>query len=151
MTEITANIVHPKAIKPGAFIAALVLGPVLFTAPFFATAWLIEALRLDHGGVMILAVIPVAAFVLGAIPYLVFGTPAFVYAVRHRVSTAGAAFLANLLASPLIFAAIALSGSADAAGSFVGLSVCFGSVFAPIWGAVFGFLYRRFAKEPAHV
>ncbi len=147
MTEITANNVPPEGIQPVPFAGALILGPILFTAPFFVAASIFNSVGINHNGLMLIAVIPVAALSLGAIPYLVFGTPAFVIALRKGGSTAGAAFLANLAGTPVIFAAIAIANSTNVAGSSVGLTLFFGSIFAPIWGAMFGWLYRQFARK----
>ncbi len=124
MTEITVftdrNEPHP--IRWNAFILALVLAPIVV------------------GILGIWAVIPVFAVMFGAPTYIIFGTPAFLFAIvkcnAGPLGLALAGFLANLAAYP----GVLLLYGPDAA-EFI---TSFGYVFAPLWGLMFGFLYLAF-------
>ena len=146
MTEITANIEPREPIKPIAFIAALILAPLVFAAPFFGILLLASTATSGGGGGLLIFAIPVFAVFFGAIPYLLLGTPAFVLALRKRVSTAIAAFAANAAAFPLIFAFFAITNRPGSADDMAWFIFAFGCVFAPIWGGIFGALYRKFTR-----
>ncbi len=146
MTEITANSELREPIKPIAFVAALILAPLVFAAPFFALLLLASTAPSGGGAGLFIFAIPVFAVFFGAIPYLLLGTPAFVLALRKRFSTAGAAFIANAAAYPVTFAYFAVTDRTGSADGFAGFIFAFGCVFAPIWGGIFGALYRKFTS-----
>ena len=144
MTEITANIEPLEKVKPIAFVAALFLAPLVFTAPFFMVFALAKAV--DGPGLLAVLYIPVIALMLGAIPYLVFGTPTFIYAIRRGIGLGGAGFMANVMAAPVIFLGTAITNNVGGAGAFTMFMLMFGTIFAPAWGATFGWLYRKFIR-----
>ena len=135
----------PHAIRPLAFVLALVLAPLVLAAPAFGLIWLFHQIGFEAQGLIVVLVIPVAAVLFGAIPYLLFGTPAFLLAVRKDFSAATAAFLANLAAAPFFFLVFLARQGAEDAWAVVGMMLFFGSIAAPIWGGFFGWLYPRLA------
>ncbi len=131
-------------INPWAFVAALVLAPLVLGAPAFGILWMINLLNANPPALFFILSVPVFAVLFGALPYLVFGTPAFIMALRKGRSMPGAAFLANLAAVPVIFAIFLVKQGAEDAVSSAELVLFFGSIFAPIWGGFFGWLYDFF-------
>ncbi|MBM7066058.1 hypothetical protein [Actibacterium sp. 188UL27-1] len=117
-------------IDPVAFTLALIGAPCLVT---LLTFW---------------AVIPIFALGMGAPLYLLFGTPVMWRALRrgHRRKAyfAWLGFKTNAVASIVAFPILALFEGqpdiADALGICI-LFLAFGSIFAPLWGAVFAWLY----------
>ena len=137
MTEMTGK--SPRyIIDPVAFVAALVGGPLLFTA---ATFWL--------------ALIPVAALAVGAIPYLVVGVPVLLVHLRHppaeveRIATTALHAFLGLWAVVVCAVALNMHSYADLGGLgvFAGITLVFGAVFSLCWGACFGWLYRALARD----
>ncbi len=110
-------------IDPFAFVIALVLAPLI---PAVALFWMLF--------------IPVFAVGFGGIPYLLFGTPAFLYALsvgwRDPPRIGLIAFLANAFFCAFLWIA------AEPAVFFL----AFGSVFAFIWGVLFAILYWMFER-----
>ncbi len=141
----------PLRINPPAFVGALVLAPLVLGAPAFALIWLAGQLKIEAPALLIILIIPVAAVILGALPYLLFGAPALVMALRLDRSIPGTAFLANLAATPAVFASFLIVEDLDDALAAAGMVLVFGSVAAPIWGAFFGWLYGIFNRGKAHV
>lgn len=146
MTETTANVEPRELIKPVAFVAALILAPVAFTAPFAALAMLLDSVSWDNNGLTFLVAIPVAALLFGAVPYLLFGAPAFIIALRKNASTAGAAFGVNAAAFPALWLFFAVTENANGSVAMASFISGFGCLFAPLWGVVFGQLYDRFTR-----
>jgi len=139
MTEITANSVNTHyIIDPVAFFIALIGGPLLFTA---ATFWL--------------ALIPVFALALGAIPYLVVGIPVLLLHLRRhppevdRISTTALKAFLVLWATVCAGAWLRNMSAVDAVdlAALAGIILIFGSVFSLCWGACFGWLYRALARD----
>lgn len=139
MTEITASscILFPKAtaptqlVDPVAFALAIVGGPL-------AVATI---------GAPLLA-IPVMAVVFGGPLYLLIGIPVLLVDMRRNPVTSGRwAMLAFtsfiLLCQPMYF----FTALTDTNQSIPGFFLIFGSVFAPIWGAVSGYIYGRFERD----
>ncbi|KIC11892.1 hypothetical protein RA19_04460 [Leisingera sp. ANG-M1] len=139
MTEITARTGSPlykdvrtsrHLVDPVAFALAMAGGPLttgLFGAPLL---------------------IPPFAAIFGGPLYLVIGVPVMLnYMRRHRPAPgkwAQLAFLTHLVIfTPILLLALATDGNIDGPSAFL----LFGSVFAPIWGAVSGLLYRRFERD----
>lgn len=147
MTETTANIEINEGIQRGQFALALVLAPLTTGVP----SAIFIALASTAGDVLValilIAVFPVVATVLGAPTYLLFGGFAFERALRDGTSVPLAGFKANLLSLPIVLGVCALldglEGMIFALVFYGGL----GSVFAPLWGAIFVKLYKRFTHD----
>jgi hypothetical protein len=118
------------SVNPTAFLAALILAPLVVTALSFWT------------------VIGLFALAFGALPYLVIGTPVLLWAVGRIKPSFGEyaplGFLGNGAMVAFILVVMALNGSlqygAGAASVFAG----FGFVFAPLYAGAFGSLYAAF-------
>lgn len=113
---------------PGLFIS-LIAAPVLFTgATFFL-------------------VVPVFALAFGGPLYLAVGTPVLLWLLARRRYGAGkialVALLANALVCGLLLALARVAGNDDIAG-FALACLTLGSVFAPLWGATFGWFHNGF-------
>ncbi|MGR3622682.1 hypothetical protein [Pseudophaeobacter sp.] len=139
MTEITAKsyILFPKTaaptqlMDPVAFALAIVGGPLVVAtigAPLFA--------------------IPVMAVVFGGPLYLLIGIPVLLVDMRRNPVTSGrwarlafASFI--LLGLPMLFFTALIDKSLSVPGFFL----IFGSVFAPLWGAVIGYIYGRLERD----
>ena len=141
----------PRPINPSAFIGALVLAPLVLGAPCFALLWLAASLEIEVPALLIILAIPVFAVLFGALPYLLFGTPAFVIALRRGTSIPVAAFLANLVATPAVFMVFLIPQGGEDAAAVAGITLFFGSIAAPVWGGFFGWLYHAFAGDQADV
>ncbi len=130
MTEITDNI-GGQRVRPLHLLFALILGPVAVTA---LTFWLY---------------IPIFALLLGAPFYLIAGFPAAWFVFRNRaLTTLGLVGLA-LVVNVLVAAALALWGAATGDADMLGRSAIhasYGSVFAAIWAAVSGLIYRNLLR-----
>ena len=134
-----------RPIKPLAFAAALILAPFICALPFALILWVIDTLDTAAGSAIFILAIPVFAILFGGIQYLTFGGVAFWMALRRGRSTAFFGFLSNLASLPVV---TILSMIFADNGEVIALPIMclfFGSVFAPLWGAIFGSLYRRFA------
>jgi len=147
MTEITVEKKNLHKVRPFAFVAALVLAPLTLGAPAFALIWLMSVFEPPNAGPIILVVFPAAATVLGAPTYLLFGGPAFWYALRRGIWVPWIAVLANLVSLPLVFGVFLMFEPLSDVPVVVGTFGLLGTVFAFTWGAIFQALYRRFAKE----
>ncbi len=140
MPEITANTRNPlypsvgverHLVDPVAFGLAMIGGPLL-TAILGAPALLI----------------PSFATLLGGPIYLLIGVPVMLIALRRRpLEPGGWALLALTTHLSLFTPIFLLAWLAD--GNFDGTSMFlfFGSVFAPIWGAVSGAIYHRLERS----
>lgn len=117
-------------VDPVAFTLALIGAPCLVTLLTF-WAW-----------------IPVLALAMGAPLYLLFGTPVMWRALRRGMTRKGdfawlglkTNAVACVFAFPILILFEGQPGIADATGICV-IYLFFGSIFAPIWGAVFAWLY----------
>lgn len=123
-------------IDPVAFFAALIGGPLLFTA---ATFWLLF--------------VPLFALALGGIPYLVIGTPVLLAYLRHYPADArDIAWLACRCFGVGLLIGTAMMCLANPAhwqgvlgiAALIGL---FGIIFSLCWGGCFGWLYTALARE----
>jgi hypothetical protein len=132
MTAMTDHTLWPRhTIHFPAFFAALVLAPLLVTA---FTFWLI---------------IPIFALVVGGPIYLVLGTPTLMWMLSRGWS--GASTIALMAAFANVAACLAAIGLAQLAGlpktaEAAPAFLSFGLIFAPLWGATFGWLYSSFTK-----
>ena len=92
-----------------------------------------------------LLLIPPFAVLFGGVPYLLSAGPAFWIALRHGVTEwfkfALIALILNLIVTPVFALLIELNGD------LAMFMVLFGMVFAPVWGAVFGWLYAANATK----
>jgi len=126
-----AKPLHPVAPLP--FVLALVSAPLLVAVTTF---WLYF--------------VPVVAVPFGAVPYLCGGIPTYLWmlsrGVRHPAEFAIAGFLLNLAICGAVIAFLLVKEPQEAEG-FAQLYVWLGSVFAPIWSAVFAWLYSKFLNS----
>jgi len=135
MTEITGNKNNPlrrHMIDPVSFFAALALAPIMVTG---ATFWIL--------------LIPVFALAFGGPFYVAVATPVLLWWLsRHPPKTgeiAALGFAANLVICAGIYLFALLNGERNPS-SLAMLYLLFGSVFAPLWSAVFAVLYRRMCR-----
>ncbi len=119
----------------GVFVCALILAPII------------------TGVALFFLVVPLFAIPVGAIPYLLFGTPAYWLTLRGLKN-------AGECTGPLVKAGLVANvGSVAFFGLFIGLQsnfqafqglavmVVLGFVFAALWSMVFGWIYGTFAKN----
>lgn len=152
MTEVTVmNKMHRPAVRPMAFMAALILAPVAVALPGGLGIWAFSTAGIEAAGFLIVLAIPVAAVIFGGIPYALFGGPAFVMALRNGGSPSGYGFLANVIATPFVCAYFAATQGGQEILGIAAFFLFFGSIFAVIWGAVFGWLYVKFAGGQGNV
>ena len=129
-----------------AFLPALILAPLIPAALGAAVLYLAYLGDAEaFAPLFFVAAAAVYGVMLGAPTYLVFGGIAFWLAARRamRGGYAVMAFLANLASAPAVLVFFLVFSSGDAFG-ITALIIGFGSLFAPIWGGIFGALYRRF-------
>lgn len=116
---------------PVAFVAALVSAPVLVALLGF---WALF--------------IPIGAAIFGGPIYLVFGTPVLLWMVTRFPPEAGIFACAGLLVQSALTIGLAIAARLLPLSQAADLlpAALFGMVFAPIWGAVFIKLYRRWYR-----
>lgn len=128
-------------VDPVAFVLAMFGGPVLVTVLSF---WLVG--------------IPVAALILGGPLFLIIGTPVLLWhLVRHTPEVSMISLLA-LISVGTLFVVTAILAALFADYELVSVAVwygLFGGIFAPLWGAMTGWIYIRLRREvyfhPVHV
>ncbi len=121
------------ALDPVAFVAALILAPLLFTA---LTFWVV--------------LIPVGALIVGGLPYLILGTPVLLAMLIYGPCTAERMSKAALITiaipfAPLLPVNLWFGGDGILALFGTGLACM---VFAAGWAATFASLYNRFYRNP---
>ncbi len=129
---------HHK-VAAGPFAIALIATPLLVALLGF---WVV--------------LIPVAAVLFGGIPWLIIGGPVLWMGIARsgpNVDFVGRSVVAHLLGTPIFVLTyeIAVLGHIewDSLLAIMAFMLMFGLLFSMIWGAVFGWLYKRFAKiEP---
>lgn len=129
------------------------LPPVAFYVALLATPLLIALLGLALVGVL------VGAFLMFSVPfgglsYLLVGAPLFWRSVLmgriSLVAFAAAGFLANMIAAVLAVPAIAMVTGSIAEAAQASLFVHgFGLVFSPLYGLVFGLIFRGLVDPDA--
>jgi hypothetical protein len=144
MTSETAGMDCRKA-NPWAFAGALILAPLTVGLPAVGLIWLATLTDSALAGLVMFAIFPAAATVLGAPTYLIFGGPALWFALRTNSSTAFTAFIANLISLPAV-GAFSILTNGEVLGTMT-LYAVLGSIFAPLWGAIFALLYEMFSGE----
>lgn len=120
-------------IDPVAFFAALIGGPLLFTALTFMIFF-----------------IPVAALLLGGPLYLLVGTPLLLWYLRSHDGDPGA--LAYLAFKVMAFALVVMTVIAVLTSDreFFGLGLWFtgfGMIFGPAWAYFFGVIYQSLRRD----
>jgi hypothetical protein len=121
------------ALDPVAFVCALILAPLLFTA---LTSWVV--------------LIPVGALIIGGLPYLILGTPILLAMLFYgpctidRMAKAALVTIAIPLI-PMVITAVFLGGDGVLAVFGFGLA---SMVFAAGWAGTFASLYNRFYRNP---
>lgn len=132
-----------------AFIPALILAPLALAVPAFGVVALIGSLGADFNAFAIAVYAMVAAPFLGAPTYLTFGAFAFGLGL-HRMGLDAPfwsiGLAANLISAPLVYLVL-LAVNPDEALPLTAFVVGFGTVFAPIWGAIFGWIYRAMVRK----
>jgi|3_EtaG_2_1085321.scaffolds.fasta_scaffold160695_1 hypothetical protein len=138
MTEITGNFASTRTagphhvIDPVAFFLALIGGPVLVTAISF---WL---------------VVPVFALIIGGPLYLAVGTPVLLWRLQREVHDIfELAVLAMKAVGILTLGAtlyLCLTAQEGQIPSLLTMAL-FALVFAALWTATFGWLYRRLCRD----
>ena len=114
-----------------AFFGALILAPLLVTALSFYV------------------VIPVFALMFGGPLYLALGTPLLLWLLSRQPCTSRDCATAALLANAAVCALAMLYGAAIRNDDIFGVTfffLLFGSIFAPLWGGTFGWLYLKFTR-----
>lgn len=135
-------------VRWGAFIPALILASLVLAIPAFGALALGAWLNAGINPLGIVAMATVVAAGAGAPTYLTLGAAAFWYALRRTGPDASfwsMALAANLIATPFVLAFFLISDPRDALGSTVFL-IGFGCIFAPLWGGIFGWIYRTFTR-----
>ena len=121
-----------RLIDPVAFFVALFGGPILVTLAGFWVAF-----------------IPVAALYIGAVPYLVLGTPLLlIYLPRYSklANNIGVfAMTVSALAALPFSAVLAVWNGPDIIGVLV-FFVAFALIFALLWGSAFGWIYNKLER-----
>ena len=148
MTEITVE-TDCHRVPPARFLATLVATPLITGIPAFVVIY--PLILLDVAAYVaplsLIVAFVAAATVAGAPTYLLFGGPAFYLALRKRGPAANLvlpALLANLASAPFVLAWYLVFEGADGGAVLPTLVfVALGCVFAPIWGYLFGVVYRR--------
>ncbi len=139
MLQLVPSLARPRKrarryiVDPVAFFIALVGGPLLFT---LATFWVLF--------------VPVVALSLGALPYLIVGTPVLLFHLgRNPAKPAKLALLALftiicLLGCLCLAAALTQESAMLGTPFFILIS---GTIFAPAWAATFGWVYGRLCRD----
>jgi hypothetical protein len=129
----TASIETHPLLDPIAFAGALVLAPLAFAAMTF---WFLF--------------IPVVAIFFGAVPYLVFGTPVFLWMVTRYPTDFGTLAIGGLLSHALFILCFALWQNAQPASprGLLAIMALWGIPFAAGWGGSFAWMYQAFYRSP---
>ena len=132
-----------------AFVPALILAPLALAVPAMGVLALSAWLEVGFNPVSIVAFIAVFAAIFGAPTYLTFGAAAFWYA--HWRLGPGAPFWAfglgaNVASTPAVAAFYWLTDPSSLATD-TAFVVGFGCIFAPLWGGLFGWIYRGFVRK----
>jgi hypothetical protein len=120
-------------LDPVAFVAALILAPVLFTA---LTFWIV--------------LIPVGALIVGGMPYLILGTPVLLAMLLYGPCTTermtkAAAFTIAVPFAPALLSTLLFAREGVLAVFGTGLACV---IFATGWASTFAWLYNRFYRNP---
>jgi hypothetical protein len=119
-------------LDPVAFVAALILAPILFTV---LTFWVL--------------LIPVFALFFGAVPYLVIGTPVILTLLLRYPCTKGVAASVGFLCAAILLLITLLTAHTQFVPPDAPFLAAWGLIFAPLWAATFASLYNRFYHHPA--
>lgn len=117
-------------LDPIAFAVALILAPITVTA---LTCWLW---------------IPIFALFYGALPYLAFGGPVFMWMVTRFPTRFVTFALGGLLGHALFVGCFALWAAANPGrdADMLGFYALWGIPFAMLWGGAFALFYRGFYR-----
>ena len=128
-------------VDPVAFALAMVGGPVLVTLLSF---WLVG--------------IPVAALILGGPLFLIVGIPVLLWHLAHHAPEISRISLLALISIVILFVVTATLAALFAEYEMISLAIwfgLFGGIFAPLWGAMTGWIYIRLRRDvyihPVHV
>ncbi len=135
-------------VRWGAFIPALLLAPLVLAVPAMAILFLTSLVQSGLSPIFSFVVAPVFAVMIGAPTYLTLGTASCWYALRRIGPNApfwAIGLGANLISAPLVLLFLVWLDPKNALDT-TAFVIGFGCIFAPIWGAIGGLLYRRFTK-----
>ena len=135
-------------VRWGAFIAALFLAPLVLAVPAMAILFLMSLVESGLSPIFSFLFAPVFAVMAGAPTYLTLGTASGWYALRRIGPNApfwAIGFGTNLISAPMVLLFFVWLNP-EAALSSTAFVIGFGCIFAPIWGTIGGWLYRRFTK-----
>lgn len=129
----------------GAFAGAAILTSLVPAVPALLILWIL--VKVQAGAIIIIPAAAIAAAGMGAPTYLLFGLPAFALAIRRTgVEHCWAAGLvANLVSAPFVLVFLILFSREPWGGT--AFLVGFGCIFAPLWGAIFRWLYGAFTRQ----
>ncbi len=118
------------SVNPTAFLFALIGAPIVVTVFSFWT------------------IIGLFALPVGAIPYLVIGTPILLWAVGRIKPAFGAYALLGIcgnlfMATCFVFIVVPMVGVTEAV-QIISIYAAFGMIFAPLYAGTFGWLYAAF-------
>ena len=132
-----------------AFFPALVLAPLVLAVPSLLIMFAASVSGIDIGALAFVLGTSIVAVGMGAPTYLTFGLAGFVWALKKFGPDAPflmIAFVANLGSAPFVLALLFLLDASDE-WQTTAFTVGFGCIFAPIWGALFGWIYRSFVRK----
>lgn len=138
----------------GAFALALIAPPIILGAVGYALYELSPVEFFAMVG-LITALSPIA----GGLSYLIVGAPLFWRAARRGMRSPGGfaliGLLADVIATPLSAAVgwalfyVSDAGPDASQGAWIGVMIhAVGLIYAPIYGLLFGLVYRRHAPPP---
>lgn len=129
-------------IDPVAFWVALIGAPILVTLPALSAYFSSVPISFFY--------IPIFALVLGGPVYLVIGTPLLLWSLRqHEITPGSIAVLAVIaqIAVVIVSTVVVVLFSQIELSTLIPLFGGFGMIFAPLWGATFGWLYLKLRRN----
>ncbi len=147
--------IKQEAIRPFAFLVALISAPLATAIPGFAVLFFSGVAESTFGPFLVLSYFLVGALFVGGIPYLLVGIPGLIHALRkwgRDAPTGRCAFFGHILSCPPIFLIALMIERGDAFG-FMIFYLVIGSLFAPLWGTLFSTFYNCILDrgQAAHV
>lgn len=134
-------------IRWGAFITALILAPLTLAIPALVILMVLVPMSVGNNPIGIVAMATFVAAFAGAPTYLTLGAACFWYVLRRSGPDTpffwSMALAANLVSTPLVLIFFLLIDAREALGSTAFL-IGFGCIYAPLWGLIFGWIYRWF-------
>ncbi|MEX0300816.1 MAG: hypothetical protein AB3N24_00195 [Leisingera sp.] len=139
MTEITAE--NGRVLFPNAQAERHLIDPVAFGVAMAGGPLLVGVLGFP-------LILPAIAMAFGGPVYLAVGVPVMLIVMpSHRYSASGWAGLALVVHAALFLTILILSETIVASTEWPAVFFIFGLIFAPLWGAVSGQLYRWLERD----